>query len=336
MTQKTTRSGPEPASLAPRPALRALVGPTGVGKSDLALALAGRAGAEILAMDSMQVYRGLDVGTAKPTAKERAACPHHLIDLAAPGESFTVVDWLAAARAAEGAVRERGARPLYVGGTAFYLKALVAGIFAGPEVDPQVRAGLEQRAEREGLAALHAELARVDPRSAARIHPHDGKRLIRALEVHAQTGRPLSAWQTTWGFHGAPADPAQAGDREPGPRRHLVGLTRPTAELDRRIRARSAAMLDSGWPEEVRALRAAGWLSKTAAQALGYAEVLALVEGRLDRAACLERIALRTRQFARRQRTWLRRFEDLVWVDLGTSDDPDEHSDLVLRGLGWA
>jgi tRNA dimethylallyltransferase len=240
-----------------------------------------------------------------------------------------VARWLEEARAAERAVAARGARALFVGGTMFYLKALVAGLFEGPDADPGLRAALEERYEREGAAALHAELARDDPASARRIHPNDRKRLVRALEVQAQTGRPLSAHQTAWGLHGAPPAPS------PRPRR-LVALTRPPEELERRIRARVERMLDAGWAEEVEALRAAGGFSRTAAQALGYAEVLALVEGRLDRAACVERITVRTRRFARKQRTWLRGFPELAWVELEANEDPRLRADEVLALLGLA
>ena len=151
-------------------------------------------------------------------------------------------------------------------------------------------------------------------------------RLLRALEVHAQTGRPLSSWQTKWGFHGEPAGPGRPA--------RLVGLTRPRAALERRIRARAAAMLDRGWPAEASALCSRGGLARGAAQALGYAEVLALVDGELDRAAAIERITLRTRQFARRQGTWLRRFPGIVWIDLEATD-PADHLARALAALGW-
>ena len=306
-------------------AVHCLVGPTASGKSELAVELAERAGAEILSMDSMLVYRGLDVGTAKPGPALRERVPHHLMDLVGPEESFSVQRWLAQAERALADVRGRGKRALFVGGTAFFLRALVQGLFEGPPADPLVRARIEARADGQGLAALHAELERADHASAARIHVNDRKRVVRALEVLEQTGRTLSSWQREWGWHGAEA---------PAPRPHrIAGLRLETGELDRRIRARTAAMLDAGWIEEAARVRAGPGFGPTAAQALGYAEVLELADGAIDRATCEERIALSTRQFARRQRTGLRRFE-IGWVE-PDEEDPCAGAAGVLDVLGW-
>jgi tRNA dimethylallyltransferase len=196
-------------------------------------------------------------------------------------------------------------------------------------VEPALRAGLEARYDREGPAALHAELMRVDPRSGARLHPNDRKRVVRALEVWRQTGRPLSDWQREWGWGGA-------GDAASRPHR-LVALTLDPAELERRIRARTRAMLAAGWAEEVRGLLAAGGLGPTARQALGYAEVIELVEGRLGGAEAAERIAVRTRRFARKQRTWLRHFPERVEVAAprpGDAADMDRAARQTLAALG--
>jgi tRNA dimethylallyltransferase len=301
--------------------LHALVGPTGAGKSAVALLVAEASGAEIVSLDSMQVYRGLDVGTAKPTAAERARVRHHLIDVADPRERYDVHRWLADLARALEAIRTRGARALFVGGTGFYLQALLGGMFRGPDVDPELRAGLERRARDEGGLALHAELARVDAPSAARIHPHDTKRLVRALEIHAQTGRPLSAWQTQWG----------AGPARP---RRLVGLDLSVAELDARIRARARAMLQAGWPEEAVRLAREGALGPTAVQALGYAEALDVHAGRRTPEEAAAAIALATRQFARRQRTWYRKFPDIAWIQAGARAPADLALE-VQRALGW-
>ena len=308
-----------------------LVGPTAAGKSELAVRVAERAGAEILSMDSMLVYRGMDVGTAKPGPEWTGRVPHHLLDLVGPEESFSVQRWLAEAERALADVRERGRRALFVGGTAFFLRALVHGLFDGPPADPELRARIEARAERVGAPALHAELEGVDPESAGRIHPNDRKRVVRALEVHEQTGRALSSWQNEWGWHGREA-PA-------GRERRIAGLRVAPGELEQRIRARTAAMLDAGWVEEALAVRAGPGFGPTAIQALGYAEVLELADGAIDRATCEERIALRTRQFARRQRTWLRRFGEIGWIAADTREDPgpELHGvDGVLRALGWS
>ncbi len=291
---------------APGEPLLFLVGPTAVGKSAFALELALELGAEIVAMDSMQVYRGMDIGTAKPSPAERARVPHACLDLVDPSERFDLAQYLGAAEAARARARAAGRRALFVGGTSLYLKALVQGLFEGPPVDPALRAGLDARAASEGSPALHAELTRVDPPAAARIHPNDRKRVVRALEVLAQTGRTLSDWQREWGWHGQPAR-ARA--------RRLVGLALPAAEHAARIGPRIDAMLEQGWVEEARAIRAGCGFGPSAIQALGYREVLELADGRRTRADCAVRVAELTRRFVRRQRTWLRSFPGIRWLD---------------------
>lgn len=302
--------------------LLGVVGTTASGKTSLAVALchaAARRGAswEVLSLDSMLVYRGLDLGTAKPDADERAGVPHHLIDLVEPEARFDVSAYLDAARAAESACRGRGAVPLYAGGTAFYLKALLSGLFEGPPVDLDVRARLEAAYADEGPAALHARLASGDPELAARLHPNDRKRVLRGLEVLEQTGEPLSRLQAQW--EGAPR-PAR-----------LVGLEHPPEVLDARILARTEAMVAAGWPAEAAALRER--LGPTAAAALGYAEVLRHVDGELTEAEAVEAVALRTRQFARRQRTWLRRFDVRWWPAPVDGDGLAALADEVLDHL---
>jgi tRNA dimethylallyltransferase len=307
-----------------------LAGPTASGKSAVALEVARAAGAEILSMDSMLVYRGMDVGTAKPTLAERALVPHHLLDLVEPEQGFSVTDWLASAEESLADVRARGRRALFVGGTAFYLKALVAGLFRGPRVDAALRAELERRFEREGAAALHAELARADPPSAARLHPNDRKRVVRALEVWHQTGRPLSAWQREWGFGGEPGAPERP--------HAIAALALEPRELEARIAQRAHAMLAAGWADEVRAILARGGFGPTSRQALGYPAVVELVEGRIGAAEAEARIVQSTRSFARKQRTWLRRFALRTQV---RAPDPVRPADVqraaseVLAALGW-
>jgi tRNA dimethylallyltransferase len=298
-----------------------------VGKTELSLALAERAGAEIVSMDSMLVYRGMDIGTAKPGAAERARAPHHLMDLVEPDERFSVQQWLAEAERTFADIRARGRRALVVGGTAFFLRALVYGLFDGPPVDADLRAAIQARADQLGPEALHAELARVDARSAERLHPNDVKRVVRALEVWEQSGRPLSDWQTSWGWHGAGTPAARAC--------RIVGLRLETERLDAGIRARTADMLARGWLEEAVAIRAGPGFGPTASQALGYTEVLRLADGELERTDCETLIALRTRQFARRQRTWLRRFDGVHWIDRGQEKSPVEELDEALIALGW-
>ncbi len=307
----------------PAPALACLIGPTAAGKSELALELAERFGAEILSLDSMQVYRGMDVGTAKPGAAERARVRHHLLDLVEPSERYDLARYLADFAAAAEDCARRGVRALAVGGSGLYLQALLRGVFGGPPPDPALRAALRARAQREGAQALHAELARVDPRAAQAIHPHDEKRVVRALEVWSQAERPISALQVQW--------------REPPRTRAcLLGIDCPPAALDARIRARTRAMLDQGWAEEAAAVRSGPGFGPTASQALGYAEALGLFDGALGRAEAEERIARRTRQLARRQRTWFRRFAETVWI--APEEARAERADWERLGaaLGWS
>lgn len=299
--------------------LCAIVGPTAAGKSDLALEVAERAGAELVSLDSMQVYRGMDIGTAKPDEAMRARVPHHMLDLVTPDERYDVQRFLGDLAPVLAELAERGRRALFVGGTAFYLKALTHGLFEGPDVDPGLRARLEEEARELGPEALHARVAAVDPASAARLHPNDTRRLVRALEVHAQTGRALSDWQREWEGQGA------------GRPRRLVGVGHTVPDLDARILARARVMLDAGWPEEAARVRERWGFGPTAIQALGYAEVLRMVDGELDREECAREIALRTRQFARKQRTWYRKFEEITWLP-----SAGDRVGLALEALGWA
>lgn len=300
--------------------LRALVGVTAAGKTELALRVAERAGAEILSMDSMLVYRGMDVGTAKPSGEERARVPHHLIDVVEPGERYDVQRYLTDFAGVEADLERRGARGLAVGGTCLYLQALVRGMAGGPPVDPALRERLAARAEAEGNPALHAELARVDPTTAERVHPNDRKRVLRSLELWEQTGRTPSEWRASsdWG-------------RGEGRPRILMGVSCDEPRLTRRIEERTRRLLEGGWVEEARALREAGGLGPTAVQALGYREVFELLDGKRTRAEAQERISLRTRQFARRQRTWLRRFPEIEYVE---PSDPGAVA-RVLERFGW-
>jgi tRNA dimethylallyltransferase len=295
-----------------------LIGPTASGKSRLALAIADQTGAEIVSLDSMQVYRGMDVGTAKSSAQDRARVRHHMLDLVEPSERFDVRRYLEELGPVLEGLRSRGARALFVGGTGFYLKALLSGIFEGPAVDLELRARIETRVREKGNADTHAELSRSDPRSAARIHPNDTKRLVRALEVLEQTGRTLSDWQREWGWHGEPGSP---GAQRAFP---IVGLDAPAPELDRRIAERTAAMLAAGWPDEAARIRSTcGW-SPTSVQALGYSEALALHDGTMDAASCAAVIAQKTRRFARRQRTWYRKFEGVLWLEPASKSSADD------------
>jgi tRNA dimethylallyltransferase len=277
--------------------------------------------AEIVSLDSMQVYRGLDIGTAKPTPAERARVAHHLIDLVGPEERYDVSRYLRDAEAALRSLAARGKRALFVGGTGLYLKVLTAGLFDGPAPDLELRARLQERARLCGLAPLHAELRQRDPASAARIHANDEKRVLRALEVLEQTGRALSAWQREW------ADPARTRAAR------IVGLTLDFERLEERIRARVEAMLDAGWSDEARAVQDGPGFGPTAIQALGYREVLALARGELSRAACVERITQLTRRFAKKQHTWYRSFPAIHWLD-PRNETARAEARAVLAGEG--
>lgn len=290
-----------------------VTGETASGKERLAVAVARQVGGEIVSADSMKVYRGMDVGTAKASAEERRAVPHHLIDVADPGETFSTARWLDLAEAAVADVAGRGRVPIVSGGTALYLKALLEGLFEGPAADEQIRARLSAEAEANGTGALHARLAEVDPEAAGRIHPNDLRRIIRALEVWELTGSPISALQTQWGRRRGRYRPL------------LVAIWRSPEDLDRRIEARVRRMVEAGFLEEVRRLAARpGGLALSARQALGYAEMLDHLAGRLTWEEAVEATILHTRQFARAQMKWLKRFEGLVWLDAGPGTPAEE------------
>jgi len=277
-----------------------LTGPTASGKSALALDVAERLGAEIIAMDSMTLYRGMDIGTAKPSSEDRLRVPHHLIDVLDPWQRGSVAWWLDEAKKAVADIESRGRQALFVGGTPFYLKALVHGLFDSPPVDAELRRRLEKEAATIGPAEFHAKLIAVDPPSASRLHRNDTRRLVRALEVWCLTGKPLSEWQQQnwWG-----ETPEKLVDDFP---RCLV-VDLPREQLYERINKRVELMVAEGWMEEVRTLRSSpdGW-SKESAHALGYREMGAVLDGRMALPDAVAEVQLRSRQFAKRQLTWFR------------------------------
>jgi tRNA dimethylallyltransferase len=272
-----------------------IVGPSAGGKSALGVAVArtlrasGR-DAHVVTADSMQVYRAMDIGTAKPTPDERAGVEHHLIDLVEPTEGFTVDRWLALAEGLIERLRSEGVVPVVVGGTHLYAKALLDGLFEGPPADEALRAELASM----GLAALRAELERVDPEAATRIHPNDERRTIRALEVQRLTGVTISEHQRQWDDRGR--DDAL-----------LVILRWEPEALNRRINARVRAMVEAGLVEEARGLWERAELGDQAGQALGYKQLVDHFEGRCTLDEAVEKIKIETRRFAKNQRTWLRR-----------------------------
>ncbi len=292
--------------------LTLLLGVTGSGKTAVSLRLAESLGAEIISVDSMQVYRGMDIGTAKASPAERSRVPHHLIDVLDPWESCSVARFVEMADAAIADVTSRGRPALVVAGTPLYLMGLMFGMFEGPSADAGFRERLRARAAGEGTGALHRELAAVDAEAAARIHPNDYKRIERALEVYHATGRTLSSQQTQW---------AAARLRYPAT---VVGIRRDKEDASHRINARVKQMMEAGLLAEVtRLLRSPRGLSRQAAQAVGYAQIIDHLEGRCSLHEAVEQIKVQSRQLAKHQRTWFRKFETCKWVDVAPSE-PEE------------
>ncbi|MDF1554892.1 MAG: tRNA (adenosine(37)-N6)-dimethylallyltransferase MiaA [Deferrisomatales bacterium] len=298
-----------PPNVPHSPPLVVITGPTAAGKSALALQVAEELGGEIISADSMQVYRHLDIGTAKPGPAERARVPHHLVDYVDPVETYHVARFLADAEAAVRAVAARGAVPVVCGGTALYLRALLYGLAPGPGRDVELRRVLEARWDAGEGPALWEELGRADPELKARLHPNDRTRVIRGLEVWAASGRPLSAWQRGHGF---------AQRRSPV---LLLGVHVARDELYRRIDARVLRMVDIGWVEEVRGVLAAGYSPESPPlQAIGYRQLCAWLLQGGDLQQTVAAIQRQTRHFAKRQLTWFRRLEPR-WVASGTPEE---------------
>ena len=298
-----------------RPAI-VVVGPTAGGKSSLGVALAQLlpGGGECINADSMQVYRGMDIGTAKTTDAERQGVQHHLLDIADPAQPFTLDDWHGAAEAAVNDIRSRSRWPILVGGTNLYVQAFLFGLFGGPSPDPAYRAHLD------GLdaAVLRTQLLEADPVAAERIHPNDRRRTIRALEV-ARGGTPISSLQTQW--CDTPRNDAL-----------VLGLQWPVKVINRRINARVSMMKRNGLLNEVTQL--APTLGAQAREALGYKQLLGVVSGDMELAEALEQVKIRTRRFAKHQRTWLRRFARLhgtMWLEAAEKSTQD----LANEGLTW-
>ena len=283
------------------PLLIALVGPTAAGKSALGLRLALGHGGEIVSCDSLQVYRGLDVGSAKPTLEERRRVPHHLVDVVDPDEPFSAADYARRGRQVLASIRARGAAPIVVGGTGLYLRALLHGLFEGPSRDEALRARLEAMAARHGQPRLHRWLARVDPDSAARIDPADRIRVVRALEVFHKTGRPLS------GHHRAGAEPL------PGFNVRLLGLAPSREALRAAVETRTQRMLAEGLIEETRQLLERYGPELRPLQSIGYRQAAAVVRGTLGVEEARRDIVKETMRYAKRQMTWFRHQEQVAW-----------------------
>ena len=286
-----------------------IIGPTASGKSALALALAGKLGGEILCVDSMTVYRGMDIGTAKPSAEDRTRLPHHGLDLISANESFTVAQFVAAADAVIANAKARDVPLVAVGGTPMYFKSLFEGLFEGPSADDALRIELAARP----VESLAEEVARIDPAASRRIDRNDQRRLIRAIEVFRLTGKPITDHQREWGNQV----------------RHeatWLGLNWDKEALNRRINQRVRQMLEAGWMDEVRGLLDRyGELSRTATTATGYSQIAAHLRGDLSWEEAFESTKIATRQLASRQMKWFRRFANVRWIagDLRIADELD-------------
>ena len=309
------------AAVNPKPRILLIVGPTGVGKTELALALAERFDAEIVSADSMQVYRYMDIGTAKPTPAQQRRRPHHLLDVVDPDESFHAALFRERALEAMEKVRGRGRNVLVAGGTGLYVKALTRGLFAGPGRDAALRADLEQAIAEHGLEPLFERLRRVDPAAADRIHCRDRTRIVRALEVFHGTGKPLSQWQRAHGFGDRPFDVLG------------VGLERPRGELYERIDRRCERMMAEGLLEEVRSLLERGYApTLRSMQSVGYRQAVECLAGHSSESETLSSMQQASRRLAKRQLTWFRADPSLHWLHPDRIDTLGELCKRFLEG----
>jgi len=297
-----------------------VLGVTASGKARLGFELAKALGGEILSVDSMKVYRRMDIGTAKPSRQAQQQVRHHLIDVVEPSESFSVGLFLDHALAAIDDIRRRSKAVVAVGGTALYLKALLYGLFEGPGGDEGIRAELRARAAQEGWDRLHEALRRIDPQAAERISTNDAKRIIRALEVYQLTGKPISSFQK------------QFDAEQPRHDWTMIGLRRDKAIESQRINARVKKMIEQGLVEEVRTLLAEDKpLSPQARCAIGYAEIIEHLAGRMSLEDAVEEIKKNTRRLAKGQRTWFKTFRQVNWLDVEPEESPEHVVERAQR-----
>ena len=298
-----------------------LTGPTAAGKTTISLELAQRIDAEIISLDSMAIYREMDIGTAKPTPQQRQRVPHYLLDIVDPDQDFSLAEYVDAAHATAAEIKARGKEVLFVGGTSLYLKSLLRGLYTGPPPDWEFRREVAEEVERVGIEALHARLKQVDPLAAAKLHPNDQRRIIRALEVYKATGRPLSHSQTHF------EEPRRATDCR------VYVLQWPREELHRRIESRVERMFAAGLVEEVAGLLAKyGSISRTASQAVGYREVIAHLHDGKTLEETIEQVKIRTRRFARRQETWFRSLSECRPVPMNPAFTSGEIAQRIVDG----
>ena len=302
--------------------LLCLLGPTAVGKTEIAIQLAQRLDAEVVSVDSRQIYRQMDIGTAKPTSDEQQAARHHLIDCVDISQPFSVADYQSLADTAIADIQSRGKRGLLVGGAGLYFRAIVDGLFEGPGADTARRERLEREAAQHGVNVLHDRLRACDPMSADRIHPNNIVRVIRALEVYELTGIPMSEHQRQW---------------HPEKQRYpfiAFGLTMPRALLYRRIEQRVDVMLANGLIAEVESLLAAGYARETVAlQSFGYRELIAYLDGECTYLEAVQQLKQNTRRFAKRQLTWFRKDTRVEWIDRESTPDVVTHLLEKIRDI---
>jgi tRNA dimethylallyltransferase len=295
-----------------RPKLVAILGPTASGKTSLALDLAVKVRGEIISADSVQVYRGLDIGTAKPSPEERQLVPHHLIDILDPAEEYSAASFRNQADEIIARLHSRSTPILVVGGTGLYLKVLTRGLFRGPRGDPELRSALERRAQAGEEENLHHDLQQLDPEAASRIHPHDKFRIIRALEVFALAKKPISHLQKEHGFRESPYEILK------------IGLMGERGELYKRIEARVEEMMEKGWVEEVRSLLKQGYSPGLKPfQSVGYKSIVSYLKGEMDLAMAIGMIKRDTRRYAKRQITWFKRDPEIHWFPAGEKNIVD-------------
>ena len=289
-----------------------ILGVTASGKSSLAFELSKTIGAEIVSVDSMKVYRRMDIGTAKPPAEKQKLIPYHLIDVVEPSEAFSVDKFLDLTEKAVTDIQGREKPVVAVGGTAMYIKALLFGLFEGPGSDEAIRNRLQKSIKEVGLTPLHQRLQEVDPEAAGRIHPNDEKRIIRALEVFEITGKPISYFQKQWETE------HPSGDWT------VIGLRREKEIESQRMNARVKKMIEAGLVDEVKSLLAEEKpLSQQAAAAIGYAEMISHLKGEMELDETVEKIKINTRRFAKSQRTWFKTFRNVHWIDIAEDDTVD-------------
>jgi len=308
------------------PPLLVVCGPTGVGKTRAAVHLAARLDIEVVSADSRQVYRGMDVATGKPTAAERAAVSHHLVDLIEPSERYHAARFRREAMACIDAVRGRGKLPVIVGGTGLYIRALLRGLDPAPPADPALRARLEAMAADSGVPALHQRLASLDREVAARLHPNDRVRIIRAIEKH-ESGGGSSPAGGSWSSAVSPW------------RVLLIGLSQNRATLNRRLEERAHAMLSGGMMGEVRRLLEAGYDETAPGMAgIGYRQFLEVARGRLTEAQALALMVRDTRRYAKRQMTWFAREPGIRWLDVNEAGGTEGAAERIVKKIareGW-